>query len=325
MRRFPLLLLALPIAACEGSQSALSPHGDEASRVALLSWILFAGAAAIFALVAGALLLAWRGPERARAALAQESTIRLGGLAFPIVTLTLLLGYGVWLMRGAGAGEQQPELRIDLIGEQWWWRVAYHGPDGRTVADANQIRIPVGREVEIQLSSADVIHSFWVPSLGGKTDMIPGRTNRQRLRAERPGIYGGQCAEYCGGPHALMSFEVIAMPPADFDAWLAGRAKPREAPATEERRRGQEVFMAAGCGSCHAIDGTAATGTIGPDLSRFGERRLLAAGALRNGSAEVARFIADTQGAKPGNLMPSFRNLDEAERTAIGVYLTGLK
>ncbi|KRD95856.1 hypothetical protein ASE63_12640 [Bosea sp. Root381] len=325
MRRLLPLLLALPLTACEGSQSALSPHGDEASRVALLSWILFAGAAAIFALVVGALLLAWRGPERARAALAQERAIRLGGLVFPVVTLTLLLGYGVWQMRDAGAGEQQPELRIDLVGEQWWWRVAYHAPDGRAVADANQIRIPVGREVEIRLSSADVIHSFWVPSLGGKTDMIPGRTNRQRLRAERPGIYAGQCAEYCGGPHALMSFEVVAMPPAEFDTWLAGRAQPREAPATEEQRRGQEAFMAAGCGSCHAIDGTAATGTIGPDLSRFGERRLLAAGALRNGPAEVARFIADTQGPKPGNLMPSFRNLDDAERAAIATYLTGLK
>lgn len=324
MRRLFLLSGALLLAACRGSQSALAPDGDEAGRVALLSWILFAGATAIFLIVVAAITLALAGPASARRALSKELSIRIGGLAFPIVTLTLLLGYGVWLMRETIAGDRQPALQIEVRGEQWWWRIAYRAPDGSFIADANQLRIPVGREVELELSSADVIHSFWIPSLGGKTDMVPGRTNRHRLRAERPGVYRGQCAEYCGGPHALMALEVVAMPATDFDAWLADRARP-SVPSSEMARSGAALFVSTGCGACHTIDGTRAQGTIGPDLSRFGSRRELAAGAAANTPAATERFLADTQALKPGNLMPSFANLDRAERAALAAYLAVLK
>ncbi|MGX5733300.1 cytochrome c oxidase subunit II [Bosea thiooxidans] len=324
MRQMSWLLVALPLAACQGSQSVLAPEGDEAGRVALLSWVLFSGGAAIFLIVVAAIALALAGPESARRSLSKEHSIRIGGLAFPLVTLTVLLGYGIWLMRETIASDSRAELRIEVTGEQWWWRIAYRGRDGSVIADANQLGIPVGREVELALASADVIHSFWIPSLGGKTDMIPGRTNRHRLRAERAGTYRGQCAEYCGGPHALMALEVVAMPQADFDAWLAGRERP-SAPSSDMPRRGAGIFIAAGCGACHAVDGTDASGTIGPDLSRFGARRDLAAGAAPNTPDDVARFLADTQAIKPGNLMPSFANLDAAERAALAAYLTGLK
>lgn len=325
MRRCFALALAANLCCCAGSQSALSPHGDEAGRIALLSWILFGGAALILLIVIAALWLALRGSARARRALAGERSVWAGGFVFPVATLTVLLGYGIWLMRETGGQAGGSALEIRVTGEQWWWRISYRGPDGEALADANQIRVPVGRDIDIALESADVIHSFWVPSLGGKTDMIPGRRNRLRLKAERPGIYRGQCAEYCGGPHALMAFEVVAMPADAFDAWLRKAAGPGSDPATPQAEKGREVFIAAGCGGCHAVRGTQAVGRIGPDLSRVGARRFLAAGALRNDPAGIARFVADPQAVKPGILMPPFANLDGEERAALAAYLTSLR
>lgn len=157
------------------------------------------------------------------------------------------------------AGEYRPvgaaAVQIEVVGEQWWWRVIYRDDEGRRIESANEIRIPVGREVEFKLTSADVIHSFWVPNLGGKLDMLPGRTTTLRLSADRPGVYRGQCAEYCGGAHALMAMEVVAVPEADFTAWLAAEATPAPPPADEIQRRGQALFAAAGCGACHAVRG----------------------------------------------------------------------
>ncbi|MEZ2410652.1 cytochrome c oxidase subunit II [Bosea sp. RCC_152_1] len=313
----------LALSGCSEMQSALAPAGDEASRVALLSWILFAGAAAVLLIVCAALFLAIGGSERSRHALRSENAVRLGGIIFPAVTLTVLLGYGVWLMRETIASDRPAALRIDITGEQWWWRVTYAGSDGQSFAEANEVRLPVGREIDLVLRSTDVIHSFWVPSLGGKLDMIPGRANTLRLKAERPGIYRGQCAEYCGGPHALMALEIVAMPDADFEAWLRSGAG---APAAGgSGSRGGELFQAAGCGACHAVRGTPAAGTIGPDLSRIGARRFLAAATLPNTADNVARFITSGQSIKPGNQMPEFRIFTEDELRALATYLAGLK
>jgi cytochrome c oxidase subunit 2 len=319
------LLLALPLGACSERQSVLAAHGAEAERIALLATILFLGAAIVMAIVMAALWLALRGTERQRAALAGERAIRLGGIGFPVITLTVLLGYGLWLMREGLALEPEPALRIEVTGEQWWWRIGYRDREGNAFAEANEIRIPVGAEVELVLRTADVIHSFWVPSLGGKLDMIPGRTNRLRLKAERAGIYRGQCAEYCGGPHALMALEIVAVPPAEFEAWLAAGAKPAPVPAGESERRGGELFLAAGCGGCHMVRGTAAEGRIGPDLSRVGARRFLAAATIPGGAKNLARFVADGQDLKPGNLMPPFRFFSPAERDVLGAYLASLR
>jgi len=325
MRRRPLPCLvaaALALSGCGEMQSALSPAGDEASRVALLTWILFAGAAAILSIVCVALYLAIRGSERSRRFLGSDRAIRLGGIAFPVVTLTVLLGYGVWLMRETIASDRVAALRIEVTGEQWWWRVAYAGGDGKPLAEANELRLPVGREVDIVLRSADVIHSFWVPSLGGKLDMIPGRTNTLRLQADRAGIYRGQCAEYCGGPHALMALEIVAMAPAEFEAWLAAGAT---AESASDQAQGRALFESAGCGACHAVRGTQANGVVGPDLSRIGGRRQLAAATLPNTPENLARFIADGQSVKPGNLMPEFKIFSDEELRALSTYLTSLK
>ncbi|WP_186420522.1 cytochrome c oxidase subunit II [Bosea sp. CS1GBMeth4] len=323
--RLPVAISALlALAACTDRQSVMAAHGPEAGRVALLAGIVFAGAAVIMLVVMAALWVALRGSESQRAALAGETAIRIGGIAFPAITLSVLLGYGLWLMRDSLA-DAPPALRIEVTGEQWWWRLRYRGGDGAAFAEANEIRIPVGAEVEFELRSADVIHSFWVPSLGGKLDMIPGRTNRLRLRAERAGVYRGQCAEYCGGPHALMALEIIAMPQAEFAAWLTAGRRPAPAPAGQAERRGAELFLAAGCGGCHAIRGTAAEGAIGPDLSRVGGRRFLAAATIPAGRENLARFIAHGQDLKPGNLMPPFRLLAPAELDALAAYLVSLR
>jgi cytochrome c oxidase subunit 2 len=322
-----LLAAAAPVmlAACSERQSVLAAQGPEAERIALLAMIVFAGAVVVMLVVMAALWLAMRGSARQRSALAGERAIRIGGIAFPVLTLTLLLGYGLWLMRASLAIETQSALRIAVSGEQWWWRLAYRDKDGNAFAEANEIRIPIGVEVEFELSSADVIHSFWVPSLGGKLDMIPGRINRLRLRAERAGIYRGQCAEYCGGPHALMALEIVALPQAEFEAWLVAGRRPAPIPGGEAEQRGAELFLAAGCGGCHAVRGTAAEGTIGPDLSRVGQRRFLAAATIAGGRENLARFIADGQTLKPGNLMPPFRIFTPAELEALAAYLASLK
>jgi len=303
-------------------QSALAPAGDEARRVALLSWILFVGAAMILLIVGIALYVAIKGSERSRRLLGSDQSIKLGGIAFPVVTLTVLLGYGVWLMRETIAADRTAALRIEVTGEQWWWRVAYAGRNGTAIAEANELRIPVGREINVVLRSADVIHSFWMPSLGGKLDMLPGRTNTLRLKAERPGIYRGQCAEYCGGPHALMAMEIVALPEAEFEAWLAAGGLP---PAGDALEGGRVLFESAGCGACHAVRGTQAAGVVGPDLSRVGGRRFLAAATVSNTPENLARFIASGQSIKPGNLMPEFRIFSDEELHAVAAYLTSLK
>ena len=303
-------------------QSVLTPQGPQAGQIATLAWILFALGAAVLAIVMAALWLAIRGSPRLRAILARERTILALGLAFPAVTLTLLLGYGVWLMRPQ-AGTDVRALQVEVSGEQWWWRVAYAG--AAPFASANEITIPVGRPVDFTLKAADVIHSFWVPSLGGKVDMIPGRTTRLRLTAERPGVYRGQCAEYCGGPHALMAFEVVALPPAEFAAWLQREASPAVMPVDATGQRGQSLFIAAGCGTCHAIRGTAATGTIGPDLTHIGSRRSVGIDTMKLTHASLMRFIAQNQHVKPGNRMPEFRIFQPGELDALATYLLSLR
>lgn len=327
MKAYPKHLLiggTLLLAGCGTDvQSVMTSRGTQAGQIATLAWIVFAFGAAVLALVVTAIWIAIRGSPRLRAALAQNRSIVALGLVFPAVTLTVLLGYGVWLMRAqlspANAGDA---LRIEVTGEQWWWRVAY-GETG--VASANEIRIPVGRPVAFTLKASDVIHSFWVPSLGGKVDMIPGRTTLLRLTAEREGIYRGQCAEYCGGPHALMALEVIAMPQAEYAAWLAREAAPARASSNEQEQRGRTQFIAAGCGACHAVRGTAATGTIGPDLTRLGSRRSVGIDTLPLTAENIMRFVAHGQQIKPSNRMPEFRVLSSDEHAALAAYLLSLR
>lgn len=307
-------------------QSVMAPRGIQAQQIADLAWLLFGFGAVVLAIVIAAAWLAIRGSSQIRRMLAQENAVIALGIVFPTVTLTLLLGYGVWLMRShLDLAQDRNAVNIEVIGEQWWWRVTYSAADGTRIASANEIRIPVGMPVTFILKAADVIHSFWVPSLGGKVDMIPGRTTQLRFTADRPGIYRGQCAEYCGGPHALMAFEVVAMPAAEYAAWLKRAAAPAIAPASEIAMRGQSLFLATGCGACHTVRGTSAAGTLGPDLTQIGERRSVGIDTLPLTRENLARFITDGQHVKPGNLMPEFRVLQPPELDSLASYLLSLK
>lgn len=287
-------------------QSVLSPLGHDAAITAEISWVLFIGGALIFVGVMAMALYAVRGRLR----LSENLLVIGGGIVFPTVTLFVLMIYS--LARASALHAPDPQaLRIEVVGEQWWWRVRY--ADFET---ANEIRVPVGRPVELVLTSADVIHSFWVPALGGKLDMIPGRETRLRVRAEKAGEVRGQCAEYCGGPHALMALYVVALEPDEFARWAEGQGRA----AAEEN-----PLFVANCGACHTVRGTAAAGARGPDLTHVGGRLSLGAGILPNNRGALAGWIASSQHLKPGNLMPSFEHFSGPQLQELAAYLEGLK
>jgi cytochrome c oxidase subunit 2 len=322
-----LILLAAPggLAACSGVQSALDPAGPHAAAIHRLGAIMFWGGAAIFALVLVLIACALIAPARVRPWLGRPATVAWGGIAFPVVVLSGLLVYGL-VLEGAPPASADAPLRIRVVGEMWWWRVAYLDESGEAVAvSANEVHVPTGRPVELMLTTADVIHSVWIPTLAGKLDMIPGRENRLLLEAERPGEYRGQCAEFCGRQHALMAFDVVAHEPADYEQWLARESAPAGSPEAEDARHGQDVFIAFGCGGCHAIRGTEAAGTIGPDLTHVGSRRMLAAGTLDNDVGALSAWIHDSQAIKPGNRMPPFKVIEAADLGALAAYLESLK
>mgnify|MGYP002716865142 CR=1 FL=1 len=252
-----------------------------------------------------------------------------GGLVLPTVSIVALLAFGIPTGRSMlplpVEGEQP--LRVQVIGHQWWWEVRY--PESGVVT-ANQFILPIDRPVDVEVTSADVIHSFWVPRLGGKLDMIPGRRNFLRLQADAPGTYGGQCAEYCGGPHALMGLVVVAHEPQAYAAWREKQVGPAAVVASPQAPlalidQGRAVFGASGCAACHTIRGTEANGLAGPDLTHVGSRQTLGAGILPNNQGTMAGWIADSQGVKPGNRMPSYPVLTGQDLRAVSAYLDSLK
>lgn len=303
---------------------ALDPAGPFAGPLNTLAWVLFAMAGAVLLVVLVALGVALFGPRRWRKRLGGETLVWIGGLAFPVVVLSALLIYGLGLTSRLSDEPRPGEMRVRVTGEMWWWRVAYLDGQGReALRDANEVHIPVGRPVVFELESADVIHSFWVPRLGGKVDMIPGRRNLMRLQADAPGVYGGQCAEYCGGPHALMGLVVVAHEPAAFEAWRARQIAP--AAGVGAPHPGVQVFDRAGCGACHTVAGTSFNGLAGPDLSHVGSRRTLGAGILPNNHGTLAGWISDSQGIKPGNRMPAYPVLTGQELRDVSAWLESLK
>jgi len=314
--------LALALAGCGGPQSALDPWGPQAERISELSILLFTGGGLILTLVVALTALAvWAPPTWRR----RVGTLRFvigGGIVFPAVTLATLLVYTLGTSRALALLSGEAPLRVEIVGRQYWWEMRY--PDGAVTA--NELRIPRGRDVELTLTSGDVIHSVWIPNLHGKLDMIPGRANVLRLRADRAGVLRGQCAEYCGRQHALMAFAVVVQEPSEFAEWLARQAEPIPAPANAMEEAGMRIFGEAGCGACHAVRGTPWQGRIAPDLSRVGSRLTLAAGALPNNIGTLAGWIAATQDIKPGNAMPAYaHSLSGEEMLALATWLNGLR
>lgn len=310
---------------CDGVQSALAPAGYEAERVFWLLVFMMGGAAVIWLTVIGTSVYAMRADASRISEKSAARFIFWGGVVFPVTVLTGLLTFGLFMMPDLRAGETG-SLRIAVSGEQWWWRVRYERPGSTVpVESANEIRLPRGEKVELILDSPDVIHSFWIPSVGGKLDMIPGRTNRLVLEPSRTGTFRGVCAEYCGTSHALMAFMVVVMEPAVFDAWLSARSEAASSPETETARLGRSLFLEVGCGGCHTIRGTEAAGTIGPDLTHVGSRLSLGAGILPNDVEAFHDWIARTELIKPEARMPSFGMLPAEHLRAIAVYLDGLE
>lgn len=321
-RRLPLWA-ALLLAGCGGPQSALDPAGPSAASIHLLGIVMYVGAALVTLLVTVLMLMPFL--RRREGPINRNLFLWGGGVALPGLALAALVPYVMSVGHETRASTAPDRLSVDVTGYLYWWEMSYRRAGGTSsAASANELRLPVGEPVELFLRADDVIHSFWVPNLAGKTDMIPGRTNRMVIQADRPGIYRGQCAEYCGLQHTLMAFDVIIMPRAEFDTWLAGLAQPVGEPPTPALREGRDLFVQLGCGTCHAVRGVSES-RLGPDLTQVGARRTIGAGTLPGGVGNIAAWVASSQHLKPGNAMPSYDQLQGAQLTAIAAYLESLK
>jgi cytochrome c oxidase subunit 2 len=308
-------------------QSIIHPAGIQAERISHLWWVMFGICAFVWAVVAVAALVAiHRGHRSASTASDLQASVAVA--AATIVTALTLIGLltqSVLTGRALDTLRAPDALRIQVTGSQWWWDVQYDDPvPSLRVTTANEIHVPVGRPVAISLLSTDVIHSLWIPNLQGKIDLVPGRLNELWLRADRPGVYRGQCAEYCGAQHAKMALVVVAEAPDAFERWLTANRAPAAAPVTPEQERGKQVVERGPCAMCHNITGTLAGGRTAPDLTHVASRSTLAAGTLPNARGYLAGWIADPQHVKPGNRMPPTGLRDE-ELQAVLAYLGALK
>jgi cytochrome c oxidase subunit II len=321
-----LVILLFLLSGCAESPSTLEPHGPGAETIAMIGWLMFIIAAAVFVTVMGLLLYALFRPrqeeEEGRFKPSQLNRfVIIGGLIIPLVILIAVYGFALYAMTALAAPADEDELVIEVVGHQWWWEVNY--PE-QSFTTANEIHIPVGQRVALQVRTLAVIHSFWVPELHGKIDMIPGQTNIFWLEAEEPGDYFGICAEFCGTQHAKMAFVVVAEPQERFQAWLTGQQQPAPEPADPLLAQGRDIFFQLNCDECHIIKGTTAEGRLGPDLTHLAGRQTLAAGIIPNTREHLAGWIINPQNIKPGNLMPA-SSLDEEELQALLAYLESLQ
>lgn len=303
--------------------SVTRPFGPAAERISELWWVMFWIAVVVCVVVFVFLGLALR--DKASGSPRSEPLpvrfVVIAGAIIPAIILVGLLIYSLGTNRVLAAPPADEALTIEVIGHQWWWEVRY--PESGVVT-ANEVVIPVGVPVRLELSSVDVIHSFWVPALNGKMDLIPGQTTELPLQASQPGDYFGFCAEFCGLQHARMNMLVVAREQADFDAWLAGQQAPAPAPADEVTQEGLQVFLGSACVYCHTVRGTNATGRVGPDLTHLASRRLLAAGTIPNTRGNLAGWIVNSQTIKPGNRMPPMY-LDGPDLQSLLAYLETLR
>lgn len=311
------------------NQSALKPASTQAEGIATLWWIMFYGACAIFIAVMAVLVLGlWRshtGHNQPLSHYASRNLVLVAGVIIPVITVIVLVGGSLMLGNAISSTPPADALKIRVTGRMWWWKIEYLDEENNAIATtANEIHIPTGRPVHFLLESEDVIHSFWVPQLQGKTDMVPGMTNHSWFTADTPGVYRGQCAEFCGEQHALMAFLIIAQAPEEFEQWLAVQQSDAAEPENELQRRGQLVFMAAGCQICHSIRGTSATGDVAPDLTHIASRRTLAAVTLENDRGHLSGWVADPQSIKPGSFMPA-ANLSARNFNSLIAYLEHLR
>jgi cytochrome c oxidase subunit II len=325
--------IVLILAGCGRTQNSLAPRSHQAKDIASLFWWMMGGAWIGLGLVVVLLVWSWRRRSRTSDASPPDdpkpnerravTVVVVLGIAVPIVVLaTLFVVADIFVIKTTEAPAATATRRtVNVIGHQWWWEARYPGTAAVT---ANEIHIPAGVPVRLRVTSDDVIHSFWVPQLNRTIDMIPGRVNEIELDADRPGRYRGECEEFCGLQHAHMAFVVFADPPAAFRRWLADQGRPARNPNGAQAQAGLRTFLDGACQSCHTIRGTAASGTVGPDLTHVGARTTLGAATVPNRRADLARWIVDSQHLKPGNQMPDV-HLSGRQLASLVAYLEGLK
>jgi cytochrome c oxidase subunit 2 len=336
----PLLLLLLT--GCATLQSIGNTHGPAAHKIALLSHALsitfIIAIVVMWSLIAIALRknpgsLAEHMPVDAGGG---NAWVAIGGIAIPLLILSIFFFLGLDLLAdfpihgdhgamdmNATTAKSKPDILI--IGHQWWWEVHYLQDPTHPVISANEIHIPAYRPVNIELRTADVIHSFWVPSLHGKVDMLPGNVNFIRIEASDPGSYIGQCAVFCGKQHANMHILLIAQKPADFDAWLAHQAQPAVVANNPETTLGKEAFLAGPCSRCHTVRGIPSDGKFGPDLTHIGSRQKIGANSFPNNNAYLEGWITNAQALKPGCKMPAITQYNGAQLRSLVAYLRQLQ
>jgi cytochrome c oxidase subunit 2 len=303
--------------------SVLAPASPEAAHAATVSWVLIVGTGLVFAGVMG--LLAWALLRRDRTPARAAVWVVGAGIVFPGLVLLALLAWVGWNGIAAARRHDAQALVVNVTAHSWWWDVRYEGAaGGSAVRLANEIHLPAGRPVTLALTSEDVIHSFWVPALGGKVDMLPGRVLHLRLSAVDAGTYRGQCAEFCGEQHARMALHVVAHDGASFERWRAAQAQPALSPMDERMKRGLAVFTEQRCAACHHLRGLGAESQQGPDLTHVGSRIALGAGTLPNSEQALRDWVADVQRHKPGARMPSAR-IDDESLAALAHFLARLQ
>jgi cytochrome c oxidase subunit 2 len=335
MPRVPVTLLlvcAVGLTACEGNHSVFGTGGPRAQEIADLLRLFIGVSAAVYLIVIAVLVWAMlrrrtQKPYSAEEAAPSETRARLavaGGLA---ATVVILIGLAVadFFVQRRLSHRPQDAIRVLITGHRYWWDIEYDdsGPS-RRLRTANEFVIPVGRPVELVLTSRDVIHSFWLPSLSGKKDLIPGHTTSELVIAERAGRYTGQCAEFCGLQHARMRLSLTAVSAEDFEKWKEQQLAPSREPVTDVERKGREVFERSSCTLCHAIQGTTAAATVAPDLTHLADRETLAAGTLPNRPTELSSWILAPQRIKPGAMMPA-TPLAPEDLAALTAYLASLE
>ncbi|HEV2912330.1 MAG TPA: cytochrome c oxidase subunit II [Pyrinomonadaceae bacterium] len=335
---FFILELAF-LSGCRGAQSALDPAGPQAARIGRLWWLMFYVCSAVFLAVSIALLIAIfrerKGREKKKGDEPDTSPepkrerlmtrIVAGAVGLTVVILFVFLITDFFTGRALYSHADPQALTIKITGQQWWWDVEYETePASSIVHTANEIHIPTGQLVKFRLTSTDVIHSFWVPNLNGKKDLIPGHEITLTFQADRAGEYRGQCAEFCGYQHAHMAFTVVAEAPEKFYEWMNRQRAPSVEPTNDAERRGQQVFLSSPCIMCHSIRGTIAGGRIAPDLTHLASRKSIAAGTLPNTRGHLAGWITNSQEIKPGNHMPPVP-LGPEDLQALLAYLESLK
>jgi cytochrome c oxidase subunit 2 len=323
------LLGCVAASACDAPMSVLSSASDAAAKVTGIAWFMIVLAAVVYALVIAGMLAATR-RNRARAPssvdLAEHGIkpIIIAGLVLPALVFAAVFGVAETAL--GRYPDPSPVITIRVVGHQWWWELEYQTPAlSEHFKSANELHVPVGLPVRLILTSADVIHSFWVPQLQGKIDLIPGDTNDLRLVARRAGTYRGQCAEYCGTQHANMAITVVAEDSATFAQWMGRQLADAAPPADSTVALGQRLVVSGPCALCHTIRGTSALGRVAPDLTHVGSRQTIAAGTLPNSLGNLEAWITNAQSLKPGAKMPALTAFDGRELRAMAAYIASLR